>query len=301
MPPSRAIAIAIRASVTVSMAADSSGTATVISRVSREVVSTSEGMTSVSPGAGAGRRRRSGPAGPGPRRSPSPSSVHATGATPSPGGSRPPRCGRCRACPLTISAALLAAARSLRTSAGRGLRLGSGGLRVRLRVLRAGRPVGPGSACRCSAGRRSDSASAAAADSAFCGCGELSLVCAVRRGPPGPVEPVRALGSWDESPAGPAWRRDGGGTAVPLAVLLRDGGPGGRLRRRSGLQGGALPWLRPRSPPACAHRRQVRARPGEVAVRNLGAGAGQLPLQPRHPGRLAADSSSPVTAETMPR
>ena len=43
MPPWRAIAIAIRASVTVSIAADSSGTASEISRVSREVVSTSAG------------------------------------------------------------------------------------------------------------------------------------------------------------------------------------------------------------------------------------------------------------------
>jgi hypothetical protein len=50
MPPCRAIAIAIRASVTVSMAADSRGTATDISRVSREAVSTSVGTTSVSPG-----------------------------------------------------------------------------------------------------------------------------------------------------------------------------------------------------------------------------------------------------------
>ena len=50
MPPSRAIATAIRASVTVSIAADSSGTRTEISRVSREVVSTSDGTTSVSCG-----------------------------------------------------------------------------------------------------------------------------------------------------------------------------------------------------------------------------------------------------------
>ena len=50
MPPWRAIAMAMRDSVTVSIAADSSGTRTVISRVSREVVSTSLGMTSVSPG-----------------------------------------------------------------------------------------------------------------------------------------------------------------------------------------------------------------------------------------------------------
>ncbi len=44
------MAIAMRDSVTVSMAAEISGTATEISRVSREVVSTSDGMTSVSPG-----------------------------------------------------------------------------------------------------------------------------------------------------------------------------------------------------------------------------------------------------------
>ena len=50
MPPWRAIAMAIRASVTVSIAAESSGTATRDPRVSREVVSTSDGMTSVSPG-----------------------------------------------------------------------------------------------------------------------------------------------------------------------------------------------------------------------------------------------------------
>ena len=50
MPPSRAIAIAIRASVTVSIAAETSGTATVTSRVNRDVVSTSDGTTSVSPG-----------------------------------------------------------------------------------------------------------------------------------------------------------------------------------------------------------------------------------------------------------
>ena len=42
--------MAIRDSVTVSIAADTSGTRSEISRVSREVVSTSEGMTSVSPG-----------------------------------------------------------------------------------------------------------------------------------------------------------------------------------------------------------------------------------------------------------
>ena len=50
MPPWRAIAIAIRPSVTVSMAADSSGTATRMLRVRRAVVSTSEGTTSLSPG-----------------------------------------------------------------------------------------------------------------------------------------------------------------------------------------------------------------------------------------------------------
>ena len=50
MPPWRAMAIAIRASVTVSIALDTSGMETDSSRVSREVVSTSLGMTSVSPG-----------------------------------------------------------------------------------------------------------------------------------------------------------------------------------------------------------------------------------------------------------
>ena len=50
MPPWRAMAMAMRDSVTVSIAADSSGTRTVISRVRREEVSTSLGMTSVSPG-----------------------------------------------------------------------------------------------------------------------------------------------------------------------------------------------------------------------------------------------------------
>ena len=50
MPPWRAIAIAIRASVTVSIAADTSGTASEISRVSRVAVSASDGITSVSPG-----------------------------------------------------------------------------------------------------------------------------------------------------------------------------------------------------------------------------------------------------------
>lgn len=49
-PPWRAIAMAIRLSVTVSMAADSSGMRTSMLRVSRLVVSASEGMTSVSPG-----------------------------------------------------------------------------------------------------------------------------------------------------------------------------------------------------------------------------------------------------------
>jgi len=50
MPPSWAMAMARRASVTVSMAADTSGMRRSISRVSRVVVSTSLGMTSVSPG-----------------------------------------------------------------------------------------------------------------------------------------------------------------------------------------------------------------------------------------------------------
>jgi len=50
MPPSRAIAMAMRDSVTVSIALDSSGIRSEISRVSRVVVSTSLGMTSVSPG-----------------------------------------------------------------------------------------------------------------------------------------------------------------------------------------------------------------------------------------------------------
>ena len=49
-PPSRAMAIAIRASLTVSIAADSSGVATVMRRVTRDDVSASEGMTSVCPG-----------------------------------------------------------------------------------------------------------------------------------------------------------------------------------------------------------------------------------------------------------
>ena len=49
-PPSRAIAIAIRASVTVSIAEDTSGTATVIRRVTRLEVSASLGITSVCPG-----------------------------------------------------------------------------------------------------------------------------------------------------------------------------------------------------------------------------------------------------------
>jgi hypothetical protein len=56
-PPWRAIAIAIRASVTVSIAADSSGTATRIRRLTGDEVSAELGMTSLSP-AGAGRRRR---------------------------------------------------------------------------------------------------------------------------------------------------------------------------------------------------------------------------------------------------
>jgi hypothetical protein len=46
----RAIAMAIRASVTVSIAEENSGSRIEISRVSRAVVSTSLGMTSVSPG-----------------------------------------------------------------------------------------------------------------------------------------------------------------------------------------------------------------------------------------------------------
>ena len=49
-PPWRAMAIAMRASVTVSMAEESSGDATVMRRVRREVVSASLGMTSVCPG-----------------------------------------------------------------------------------------------------------------------------------------------------------------------------------------------------------------------------------------------------------
>ena len=50
MPPWRAIAIAIRDSVTVSIALEISGRAQAIPRVSRVVVSTSLGITSVSPG-----------------------------------------------------------------------------------------------------------------------------------------------------------------------------------------------------------------------------------------------------------
>ena len=49
-PPWRAIAMAMRDSVTVSIALDSSGSRSVISRVTRVVVSTSLGTTSVSPG-----------------------------------------------------------------------------------------------------------------------------------------------------------------------------------------------------------------------------------------------------------
>ncbi len=49
-PPLRAIAIAMRLSVTESMAADSSGDATRMRRVSRDEVSASLGMTSVCPG-----------------------------------------------------------------------------------------------------------------------------------------------------------------------------------------------------------------------------------------------------------
>ena len=50
MPPCLAMAMAISDSVTVSMAALSNGVDRVIPRVRREVVSTSEGMTSVSLG-----------------------------------------------------------------------------------------------------------------------------------------------------------------------------------------------------------------------------------------------------------
>ena len=50
MPPWRAIAIAIRDSVTVSIALEISGVRRVMPRVSRVLVSTSLGMTSVSPG-----------------------------------------------------------------------------------------------------------------------------------------------------------------------------------------------------------------------------------------------------------
>ena len=50
MPPCRAIAMAIRDSVTVSIALEISGVCSVIPRVSRVRVSTSLGMTSVSPG-----------------------------------------------------------------------------------------------------------------------------------------------------------------------------------------------------------------------------------------------------------
>ncbi len=50
MPPWRAMAIAIRDSVTVSIALDTRGIRKDSSRVSREVVSTSLGRTSVSPG-----------------------------------------------------------------------------------------------------------------------------------------------------------------------------------------------------------------------------------------------------------
>src|SRR5690606_26398891 len=55
MPPSRAMAMAMRDSVTVSMALESSGVATEMRRVIREEVSASLGMTSVCPG----RRRTS--------------------------------------------------------------------------------------------------------------------------------------------------------------------------------------------------------------------------------------------------
>jgi hypothetical protein len=50
MPPLRAIAMAMRDSVTLSMAADSRGDATRMRRVRRELVSASLGMTSVWPG-----------------------------------------------------------------------------------------------------------------------------------------------------------------------------------------------------------------------------------------------------------
>ena len=50
IPPCRAMAMAMRASVTVSMAEVTRGTRSVIVRVSRVVVSTSVGNTSVSPG-----------------------------------------------------------------------------------------------------------------------------------------------------------------------------------------------------------------------------------------------------------
>jgi hypothetical protein len=49
-PPMRAMAMAMRASVTVSMALESSGTASRMPRVSRLLVSTSAGTTSDSPG-----------------------------------------------------------------------------------------------------------------------------------------------------------------------------------------------------------------------------------------------------------
>ena len=49
-PPCRAMAMAIRDSVTVSMAADSNGVLTVIRFEIREEVSASEGMTFVCPG-----------------------------------------------------------------------------------------------------------------------------------------------------------------------------------------------------------------------------------------------------------
>ncbi len=49
-PPIRAMAMAIRASVTVSIALDTNGVRSVIRRVSRVEVSTSEGMTSLGAG-----------------------------------------------------------------------------------------------------------------------------------------------------------------------------------------------------------------------------------------------------------
>ncbi len=50
IPPCRAMAMAMRPSVTVSIAAESSGAWTRMRRESRELVSASEGMTSVCAG-----------------------------------------------------------------------------------------------------------------------------------------------------------------------------------------------------------------------------------------------------------